>query len=109
MFLSESSFLSMLSANGPHCFLPETWLQALHGLRRVEELRADDVVLAADGTELTIRTVKKHQSKPQPLVALRAEEVFSTFTESHRVNVQHRNEQLPVKAGTLREGDDVRV
>ena len=105
---SASSDLSMLSTNGPHCFLPGTFLPSSLGCcQSVEELREGDSALSSDGTELTIRSVTVHPNEPQPCVLLCAGNVVNEFTESHRVSVWRGGRKQAVKAVTLRQGDDV--
>jgi hypothetical protein len=107
-FVSASSGKSMLSADGPRCFLPNTLLPCPPGnYQNVNNFKKGDVVLSAEGKELKIKVFKVHDVALQKCVELCAGDVTNCFTASHRVSVSRARTQQAAKAETLRLGDDI--
>jgi len=109
-FVSASSGWSMLSANGPHCFLPRTLLPCFpRNYQSVDSFQTGDVVLSAEGEPLKITFLKVHDVAPRKCVELCVGDVTNCFTASHRISIFRGGRQQAVKADTLRPGDDVIV
>jgi len=105
---TASSDLSMLSAEGPRCFLPHTLLpRSLGNYQRVDTFSEGDMVFSADGSMVKITALKVHETAVHKCVQLCAGVVTNEFTESHRVSILRACKRQEVKAGTLRPGDDV--
>jgi hypothetical protein len=105
---TDSSDLSVLSTQGPRCFLKGTILRCSNGrYQSVEEFSQGDVVVSANGIEITIQSVVEHPEEPQDCVLLCVGNVVNTFTGSHRVSICRAKQRQAVRAETLRLGDDV--
>jgi len=105
---ASSGQSSMLSAHGPHCFLPNTVLPfSLGNYQSVDTFSEGDTVFSANGTMVKITFLEVHPIADRQCVQLWAGDVTNEFTESHRVSIWRAGREQAVRAATLRPGDDV--
>jgi len=101
---------SIISAAGTElmCYMIGTTLRSAQGeMTRVEDLKPEDKLMAADGSIVEVRDIKRVASSDRTLAWLESATFKVPLTVNHKVMVIRGTQRQSLPAGHLRPGDRV--